>query len=212
MKARRRSSETGSDAGDPMASLQESSGSSEGGMRRRSFVKHLALAGAAIFPVSAVFADRDVRREIPDILKAPAGNVLLLRAYARGVQKYACPVGAASKAVPHAILLAGDNDDGDVVGIHYEGPTWEALDGSLVVGDAPSAKHFTAPESDCVDWLLLPAKSTAGNGLLSRVTYIQRLYTDGGKPPADGCSQADNQTSVLVEYSAQYLFYGRASE
>jgi hypothetical protein len=151
-------------------------------------------------------------RHIPDILKVPAGNVLLLRAYGRGVQKYACPVSAVSKAVPHAILLAGHGDEGDLVAIHFVGPTWEALDGSLVVGDAPNAKHFTAPDPDGVDWLLLPAKSTTGNGLFSRVTYIQRLYTDGGKPPAKGCEQADNQAEVMVEYSAQYLFYGAAAE
>jgi hypothetical protein len=42
------------------------------------------------------------------------------------------------------------------------------------VGDAANAKHFPAPDPDGVDWLLLPAKSTTGNGLFSRVTYIQR--------------------------------------
>ena len=89
--------------------------------------------------------------------------------------------------------------------IHFAGPTWEALDGSSVVGDAANAKHFTPPDPDDIDWLLLPAKSTAGNGLFSRVTFIQRLFTDGGKPPAEGC--APNQTEVLVEYSADYFFY-----
>jgi Protein of unknown function (DUF3455) len=103
-------------------------------------------------------------RHIPDILQVPEGNVLLLRAYGRGIQKYACPVSAASKAVPHAILLAGDRDEGDLVAIHFGGPTWEALDGSSVVGDASNAKYFTAPDPDGVDWLLLPAKSTAGRG------------------------------------------------
>jgi Protein of unknown function (DUF3455) len=202
MKAKRSSSQHGvSDAGYLI-----------GGLGRRSFVRHLAFAGAAMLPISAVFAERDERRDIPDILKVPAGNVLLLRAYGRGVQKYACPVSADSKAVPHAILLAGEGDEEDVVGIHFGGPTWEALDGSSVVGDAPSAKHFTAPEPDCLDWLLIPAKSTTGNGLFSRVTYIQRLHTDGGKPPAEGCSQADGQVEALVEYSAQYLFYGPATE
>jgi hypothetical protein len=150
-------------------------------------------------------------RHIPDILKVPDGNVLLLRAYGRGVQKYSCPVSATSKAVPHAILFADDENEGDLVAIHFGGPTWQALDGSAVVGDAANAKHFIAPDPDGVDWLLLPAKSTAGDGLFSRVTYIQRLHTDGGKPPAEGCDQADNQTEILVEYSAQYLFYGSAA-
>jgi Protein of unknown function (DUF3455) len=150
------------------------------------------------------------RQHIPDILKVPKGNVLFLRAYGRGVQKYTCPVSASSKAVPHAILLAGDENEGDLVAIHFGGPTWEALDGSLVVGDAANAKHFPAPDQDGVDWLLVPAKSTAGNGLFSRVTYIQRLYTDGGKAPTDGCDQ--NQIEVLVEYSAQYFFYSPEAE
>jgi hypothetical protein len=145
------------------------------------------------------------RQHIPDILNVPAGNVLLLRAYGVGVQKYTCPVYATATAVPHADLLAGDTDEGDLVAIHFAGPTWQALDGSSVVGDAANAKHFPAPDRDGVDWLLLPAKSTTGNGLFTRVTYIQRLYTDGGKPPAS-CNL--NQTEVLVDYSAQYLFYG----
>jgi hypothetical protein len=151
-------------------------------------------------------------QDIPDNLKVPEGNILLLQAYGKGVQKYACPVSATSKAVPHAILLKDDRDEGDLVAIHFGGPTWEALDGSSVVGDVANAKHFTAPDPDGVDWLLLPAKSNTGNGLFSRVTYIQRLYTDGGKPPAEGCDQAENQTEVLVEYSAQYFFYVPATE
>jgi hypothetical protein len=72
-----------------------------------------------------------------------------------------------------------------------------------------NAKHFPAPDRDGVDWLLLPAKVTSGYGSFSKVTYIQRLYTDGGKPPA-GCNL--NQIEVLVDYSAQYLFYVPAAQ
>ncbi|MDQ6643621.1 MAG: DUF3455 domain-containing protein [Chloroflexota bacterium] len=151
-------------------------------------------------------------QNIPDNLKVPDGNVLLLQAYGKGVQKYVCPVSATSKAAPHAILLAGDRDEGDLVAIHFGGPTWEALDGSSALGDAANAKHFTAPDPDGVDWLLLPAKSNTGNGQFSHITYIQRLFTDGGQPPTSGCDQAHNQTEVLVEYSAQYFFYGPATE
>ena len=141
---------------------------------------------------------------IPGILTVPPGNVLLLRAYGRGVQKYTCPVSATSSAVPHAILLAGNGDSENIVAIHFAGPTWQALDGSLVVGNAAKATHFPAPNGQGVDWLLIPAQSTSGSGLFSNVTYIQRLYTQGGKPPAS-CNQ--NQTETLVEYSAEYLFY-----
>jgi hypothetical protein len=148
------------------------------------------------------------QQPIPGILSVPAGNVLLLQAYGIGVQIYTCPVYATSVAVPHADLLVSDKDGGDLVAIHFAGPTWQALDGSSVVGDAANAKHFPSPGGNGVDWLLLPVKSTAGNGLFSRVTYIQRLYTVGGKPPAS-CNL--NQAEVLVNYSAQYLFYGPAA-
>jgi Protein of unknown function (DUF3455) len=143
-------------------------------------------------------------KQIPDKLKVPPGNVLLLQADGRGTQKYTCPVSATSNATPHAILRVGRHE-GDLVAIHFGGPTWQALDGSSVVGDGAKAIHFPAPDPDGVDWLLLPAKSTTGNGEFSRVTFIQRLFTDGGKPPAAGCQPG--QTEVLVEYSAQYLFY-----
>ena len=165
----------------------------------------LTVVGASALAVFSMTAPAQaMNRRIPDILKVPEGNVLLLKAHGRGTQKYACPVSATSNAVPHAILTHGG--EGDLVSIHFGGPTWQALDGSSVVGDGPNAKHFTAPDPDAVDWLLLPAKSTAGNGLFGRVTFIQRLFTEGGKPPAAGCDQVD-QTEVLVEYSAQYFFY-----
>ncbi|MDQ6867212.1 MAG: DUF3455 domain-containing protein [Pseudomonadota bacterium] len=167
----------------------------------------LTVVGASALAVFSMTAPAQAKnRRIPDILKVPEGNVLLLKAHARGTQKYACPVSATSNAVPHAILFHGG--EGDLVSIHFGGPTWQALDGSSVVGDGPNAKHFTAPDPDGVDWLLLPAKSTAGNGLFSKVTFIQRLFTDGGKPPAEGC--APNQTELLVEYSADYFFYTAA--
>src|SRR6266702_7275002 len=100
-------------------------------------------------------------QDIPDNLKVPDGNVLLLQAFGKGIQKYACPVSAASKATPHAILLKDDRDEGDLVAIHLGGPTWEALDGSSVVGDTTPGilQSAPAPDPDGVPWLRLTAKS-----------------------------------------------------
>lgn len=167
-----------------------------------------AVVGASVLAVISMTVSLQADGRVPAILQVPEGNVLLLHAHGRGTQKYACPISASSKAVPHAILLHGD--DGNLVAIYFGGPTWEALDGSAVVGDTSNAKHFTAPDPDAIDWLLIPAQSTTGNGQFSRVAYIQRLFTKGGTPPAAGCGQAD-QTEVLVEYSAEYLFYGPAA-
>lgn len=146
--------------------------------------------------------------DIPADLKVPDGNALLLQAYGKGVQIYTCPATATTAAKPHAILLGADRDEGDLVAIHYAGPTWEATDGSKVVG--AKVASVPSPDPDGVDWLLLTAKSHEGVGRFSKVTYIQRLDTDGGKAPAQGCGQ--DQTEVLVEYSAQYLFYAAEAD
>ena len=147
-------------------------------------------------------------QDIPSDLKVPNGNALCLQAFGKGVQIYACPAGPTTPAKPHAILLKGDRDEGDLVAIHYAGPTWEATDGSKVVGEKVASAP--APDSDGVDWLLLKAKSHEGDGEFNQVTYIQRLYTDGGKAPEGGCNQ--DQGEVLVEYGAQYLFYAAVAE
>jgi hypothetical protein len=159
-------------------------------------------------------------QDIPDNLKVPPdGGPLLLQAYGKGVQIYDCPVSDPPTPKPHAILLKGDRDEGDLVAIHFAapvGPTskiephWEALDGSTVVGQVVASAP--APDPDGVKWLLLKATPQGGSGLFSQVTYIQRLYTDGGQVPEGGCDQAHNQAEVLVEYSAQYFFYGPATK
>jgi hypothetical protein len=77
---------------------------------------HLALSFLGAAPVLAA------SKQIPDKLKVPPGNVLLLQADGRGTQKYACPVSATSNATPHAILRVGRHE-GDLVAIHFGGPT-----------------------------------------------------------------------------------------
>jgi hypothetical protein len=147
-------------------------------------------------------------QDMPSDLRVPDGNSLLLQAFGKGVQIYTCPAGATTAPRPHAILLEGHRQEGDLVAIHYAGPTWEATDGSKVVGERVASAP--APDPDGVDWLLLKAKSHEGDGKFNQITYIQRLYTDGGKPPEGGCKQG--QAEILVEYSAQYLFYAAATE
>jgi hypothetical protein len=47
---------------------------------------------------------------------------------------------------------------------------------------------------------------------MTKVTFIQRLNTQGGSAPADGCSTAaDVGKQALVPYTADYYFF-RANE
>jgi len=103
---------------------------------------------------------------------------------------------------PEADLVDGA---GMKIARHYAGPTWEAKDGSKVMGE-PVARD-NGPDPTAIPWLLLSAKSTSGTGLLSNTQFIQRLRTAGGKAPADGCDQAHAGAESRVAYSADYLFY-----
>ena len=148
----------------------------------------------------------------PDNLKVPTGQTLLLKGSATGVQIYECKA-KVDKAnqfewtlkAPEADLF----DKGKKIIKHYGGPTWEALDGSKVIGSVKAKAD--APTTDTIPWLLLQAKSNEGNGSLSKVTYIQRVETTGGKAPTQGCNQASVGKLSRVNYTADYFFYNAAS-
>jgi hypothetical protein len=58
-----------------------------------------------------------------------------------------------------------------------------------------------------VPWLLIPAKATKGSGIMSRVTYIQRVRTQGGQAPSGRCIEQSNGQQFLIAYAAEYRFY-----
>ena len=131
--------------------------------------------------------------EIPAALAVPAGNRLAFTLHAEGTQNYACQAPATGAAW---VFQAPDADlfwkNGRLAGSHYGGgPTWEALDGSTVHGMKLAGATV---DTTAIPWLLLSAASHTGNGLMSEVTFIQRLETAGGLAPATGCD-ADHVTS-----------------
>ena len=152
----------------------------------------------ACSPAATVKPDE---KPIPANLAVPAGNILVLKAFAKGVQIYTCkPEGWVLKA-PEADLF---DEKGIRIGHHSGGPTWELeKDGSAVVGEMKEK----SPVEGSIPWLLVAKKSSRGDGLFSRVSYIQRLETQGGKAPASGCDAAHQGSEVRVDYSATYSFY-----
>ncbi len=89
---------------------------------------------------------------------------------------------------------------------HYAGPTWEAGDGSKVVGEVKARAEVDVA---AIPWLLLGAKSTSGAGLLAHAHWIQRLETRGGKAPDGGCDADHAGAELRVAYSAVYKFWGQ---
>ena len=145
---------------------------------------------------------------VPDPLKAPAGQVLTLSTRGTGVQIYACTPDKDDPTrfswtlkAPEATLR---DKSGKPLGKHYGGPTWEATDGSKVVGEVVAKTD--APDA-AIPWLLLRTKSTSGTGVFGAIASIQRLRTSGGQAPATGCDKAGAGKETRVAYSADYLFY-----
>lgn len=133
-----------------------------------------------------------------------------IQALGKGVQIYTCqPAGAGfawKLKGPEAVLLG---DGGRVVGRHFAGPSWQALDGSVIVGEPLVASP--SPQAESVAWLVLRVKSTSGAGRFANVAYVARTSTQGGTAPTIGCDAAHFDTEVRVPYSATYTFFTEPS-
>ena len=138
---------------------------------------------------------------LPDAIAAP-GETIVLTLHAEGAQVYECKVGADGKPAwtfrePVATLML----DGKTIGRHYAGPNWEHIDGSAVVGKLAASVPGATP--DDLPWLKLEVISRRGHGILSDVTTVLRINTNGGKLEG-GCEGAG--TFQNVPYSADYVF------
>jgi len=145
-------------------------------------------------------------QQVPAELQVPANEQLVVRVHAKGDQIYSCKTDGAQAGwtlkAPDAQLF---DKDGKAFGKHFAGPSWEANDGSRVAGKA--AANVASPDADSIPWLLVKVVSHAGDGVLARVTSIQRINTEGGKAPASGCDAGHAGQEVRVPYSADYLFF-----
>jgi hypothetical protein len=129
--------------------------------------------------------------------------------FAEGVQIYQCKPSKDDAAKfewsfvgPEALLYDEAHNE---LGKHYAGPTWEANDGSKVVGAVKA--RVDAPNAGAIPWLLLYAKSTEGTGIFSAISSIQRVETTGGQAPQDGCDSTHQGEEARVPYTAVYFFY-----
>ena len=151
--------------------------------------------------------------EVPATLRPPAGQVVYLEALATGVQIYQCvskpDEPSAYEWAFRAPEAALDDRLGRSLGRHYAGPTWEAPDGSTVVGETTA--RDAGPNPSAIPWLLLRAKTTTGAGTFSQAKSIQRLQTVGGVAPSEPCGATNAKQIARVPYAASYYFYRAAS-
>ena len=73
-------------------------------------------------------------------------------------------------------------------------------------------------KQDAIPWVLLDVKHTGvqagefGVGKLTQTTFIQRVNTEKGLPPSEGCtSPAQLGNKAFVQYTADYIFFKKTS-
>ena len=138
-------------------------------------------------------------------IRVDEGHKLAFHAYARGVQVYKWNLVTQKwdLLAPVATLYAEDSYFGEV-GTHYVGPTWESKSGSKVEGRRVLGTGCT-PDPTAIAWLLLSKFRTEGNGIFSKITFIQRVNTTGGLAPLEP-GLVDGETKE-IPYTAEYYFY-----
>ena len=168
-------------------------------------MKWFVVAAAVSVSISAQDQSQSA---LPAGLHAPSDQKLIFHAHGAGDQIYTCVAADGAYAWklkgPDAQLTG---TDGQVVGHHFAGPTWQATDGSSVTGK-PVA-NVASPDVTAVPWLLLVATRHDGHGHMNDVLSIQRLDTKGGRAPDGGCDGAHAGSETRVPYQAEYYFFGQ---
>jgi hypothetical protein len=173
---------------------------------RRALTLTLSLTAPLFGAVAS--AQSASRPEVPEAIKAPAGEQVVFVAHATGSQIYTCGKGDDGK--PQWTLKAPEaqlrDPKGRLIGHHSAGPSWKHIDGSSVTGKL--AAKAPSPDAGSIPWLLLTAVSHEGTGAFAHVTSIQRLHTKGGQaPPAEKCDPSKPSAETWIPYTADYYFF-----
>ena len=149
---------------------------------------------------STTLAEDNRAPEVPTTISVGETNKVHFHGFGVGFQIYTWNGTSWGTAVPEATLF---DDAGNVVAIHFAGPTWQSNSGSKVVGKLPPAAVIVNP--DAIPWLRLEALNSQGPGIFARTTFIQRVNTTGGKAPSDPGAFVGQV--ARIPYSADYFFY-----
>jgi len=171
----------------------------------------VAAAAALALAATAAHAQNTPRPEVPDAIKAPAGEQVVFVAHAAGSQIYTCGTGDDGK--PQWTLKAPEAQlrdmKGALIGHHAAGPSWKHIDGSSVTGKMVA--KAPAPDASAIPWLLVTVVSHDGKGKFERVTSIERIHTKGGQAPAGKCDPSKPDAETWIPYTADYYFFAPAA-
>lgn len=166
----------------------------------------LAACGAKpMAPMTPAFS----QVALPDAVKVPAGNKVVLETVGVGEITYECRAKAGAAGQFEWVFVGPKADlnsrGGAKLGSYFGPPaTWAANDGSAITG----AQVAVAPAAaGSIPLQLVKANPASGAGALMGVSYIQRVATQGGVAPAAACDAAALGRKEIVKYQADYIFW-----
>ncbi|MEN4918166.1 DUF3455 domain-containing protein [Achromobacter spanius] len=174
-------------------------------IRKRSALQGLLLAAG----LTAATAGAAAQDKIPQIMQVPADNGVAWQAPSEGVVTYECRMTRTDGTRP-AWVIAGASatlgaGNSGTTGTYKSPPeTWRAADGSTLTG-METVRAYSGPDR-LYDQLVL-ANPSSGVGVLTGVTYIQRIVRAGGGVPQTTCDAAGVGRKEQVKYQADYVFW-----
>jgi hypothetical protein len=146
---------------------------------------------------------------LPPSVQVPAGNRIAMETVGTGDITYECRAKAGAAGQFEWVFVGPDaklwDRGGKQVGKYYGPPaTWENNDGSKLT----ATQIAVAPAgTGNIPLQLVKANPAVGNGMMTGVTYIQRVATQGGVAPAAACAAGNTGAKQIVKYKADYIFY-----
>ncbi len=146
---------------------------------------------------------------LPAAMQVPAGHRVGLETRAAGDITYQCRA-KKDMAGQFEWVFAGPDAglkdrSGQRVGKYYGPPaTWESNDGSKITGTQLAVASNGA---DNIPLQLVKANPAMGQGMMQGVSYIQRVKTQGGIAPKAACFGGNVGQSLIVSYTADYIFW-----
>lgn len=163
----------------------------------------------AALPAAAMHHGKFSQDGLPDAVKVPSGNTVMLETVGIGDITYEC---RAKKEATDQFewVFVGPNAKlndraGTQIGTYYGPPaTWEAKDGSKVTANQLAV---SPGGNGNIPLQLVKANPASGAGAMQGVSFIQRLATKGGVAPTKECAQSNLGDKQVVQYQADYIFW-----
>lgn len=179
-------------------------------MNRYTTLKRSALPGLLLAAgLTAAAAGAATQDNVPQIMQVPADNSIAWQAPSEGTVTYECrrtqtDGTRAAWVIAGATATLGAGNAG-TTGTYKSPPeTWRAADGSALTG-METVRAYPGPDR-LYDQLVL-ANPSSGVGVLTGVTYIQRIVRAGGGVPQSPCDAANLGRKEQVKYQADYVFW-----